>query len=255
MKKKLFFENSQGNRLVGILSDPTSEKAIPLIIMCHGFSASKESNTYIQLEATLNKKGISTFRFDFYGHGESEGKFEDITISEAVDDTLNAINYFQKQGYTKIGLFGSSFGGIASIIAASKSPELFVLALKSPVSNYMGKLLIDKGKKGINEWKEKGFILYDSGKGMLRLNYSFYEDSKKLDGYEAAKLIKAPTLIVHGDKDVTVPISQSLKTASLIPSCKLEIIKGEDHRYSNPIHFDKMISLITSFIVLNAQHS
>jgi len=219
MQNKLFFKNSKGNKLCGILSNPTSSKEKPIIILCHGFSSSKDSQTYIRLEKRLNDKGISTFRFDFFGHGESEGKFEDITISEAVDDVLNAIKFIRDLDYKRSGLFGSSFGGMAAIIAASKTRDLFVLALKSPVSDYHGKIITNE------------------------------MDSKKNIGYKAAKKIKIPTLIVHGDKDKTVPIEQSKKTASLIKNCKLEIIKGADHRYTNPKDFEKMIDLVTKFIL------
>ncbi len=254
MKEKLFFKNSKGNKLCGILSNPTSSKEKPIIILCHGFSTNKDANTYMRLEKTLNDKEISTFRFDFYGHGESEGKFEDITISEAVDDVLNAIKFIRDLGYKMTGLFGSSFGGMASIIAASKTNGLFVLALKSPVSDYLGKIIAEERKVRINEWKKRGVIEFTSRSSgaKRRLKYIFFEDSKKNVGHKAAKKIKIPTLIVHGDKDESVPIEQSKKTASLIRNCKLEIIKGADHRYTNSKDFEKMIDLVTKFIVENS---
>lgn len=251
--EKVYFKNSKGNNLCGILSNPTLSKEKPVIILCHGFSTSKDSQTYKRLEEILNNHQISTFRFDFFGHGESEGKLEDITISEAVDDILNAIPFLEKEGYFKIGLFGSSFGGISSIIAASKTNDLFILALKSPVSNYKEKGLVTKTKEELEEWREKGYRYYESGDGRkLRLNYTFFEDFENNDGYEAAKKIKIPTLIVHGDKDGAVPVEQSKKTTNLIKNCRLEIIKGADHRYSNPEHFEKMIGLISQFIIKNS---
>jgi len=88
MKDKVFFKNSRGNRLCGILSDPTEDKSNPIIILCHGFSSSKNGRTYQALESKLNTEEISIFRFDFFGHGESYGLFEDITTSEAVDDVM-----------------------------------------------------------------------------------------------------------------------------------------------------------------------
>ncbi|MBI2129769.1 alpha/beta fold hydrolase [Candidatus Woesearchaeota archaeon] len=253
MQEKLFFENSKGNKLCGILSNPTASKDRPIIILCHGFSSSKDSKTFVELEKILNEKGISTFRFDFYGHGESEGKFEDVTISEAVDDVLNAIKFLKQKGYKKIGLMGSSFGGMASLLAASKTNDLYVLALKSPVSDYLREIIAQISKYPLNVWKKQGFIYYTNSKGnKFRLNYSFFEDAKTVSGYEAAKKIKIPTLIVHGDKDESVPIEQSIKTAKLIKNCKLEIIKGADHRYTNPEHFEKMLSLVSGFIIENS---
>ena len=253
MREKIFFENSKGNKLCGILSNPTNDKNKSIIALCHGFSTSKESSTYISLEQILNKNNISTFRFDFFGHGESEGKFENMTTSEAVDDILNAIKFLKKLGYTKIGLMGSSFGGISSIMAASKTNDLFVLALKSPVSNFEEKEIMTKTKKELEEWKRKGYKYYISGDGRkLRLNYTFAEDSKNNNGYQAARKIKIPTLIVHGDKDKSVPIEQSKKTANLIKECKLEIIKGADHGYSKPKDREKMLFLISDFLIKNS---
>jgi len=207
----------------------------------------------VRLEEILNENGISSFRFDFFGHGESEGKFEEITTSEAVDDIQNAIQFLKESGYKKIGLVGSSFGGLASIIAASKRNDLYILSLKSPVSDYLGKITSQEDKQEIKNWKEKGFTYVTAPDGRsFKLNYSFFEDAEKVNGYESSKKIKIPTLIVHGDKDETVPIEQSKKTARLIKNCFLEIIEGGDHTYSNVNHFEKMLDLISKFITKNS---
>ncbi|MFP4081912.1 MAG: alpha/beta hydrolase family protein [Candidatus Aminicenantes bacterium] len=253
MKEKLFFRNSQGLRLWGILSNPTSQKERPVIVLCHGFFRSKDGRTYLQLEKILNSHNISTFRFDFFGHGESEGKFEDITISEAVDNVWKAVQFLKESGWGKIGLFGSSFGGMAGLIAASKTDDLYVLALKSPVSDYGALLTSSARQEEIKVWREKGYtILTDVEGKKRRLNYSFFRDSANIQGHKAAEKIRIPTLIAHGSKDVTVPLKQSQKTASMISDCRLEIIEGADHIYSQPEHFQKMLDLVSDFII---QHS
>lgn len=205
------------------------------------------------MEKILNESGISTLRFDFFGHGESEGKFEKITVSEAVDDIQNAIQFLKESSYKKIGLAGSSFSGIASLLTASKTDELYVLALKSPVSDYMGLIIARANQEEIKTWREEGFIdITGANDEKLKLNYSFFEDSQKLNGFESAKKIKIPVLIVHGNKDEIVPIKQSIKTSSLIKNCRLEIIEGGDHLYSNPKHFEKMLDSISTFIIENS---
>jgi len=250
MKEKLFFKNSKGDKLCGILSNPTTEKGKPIIVLCHGFFRSKDGNTYVGLERILNEKGISTFRFDFFGHGESGGKFEEVTTSEAVDDVLSAMKFLKESGYRKIGLMGSSFGGMASIMAASKVNDLYVLALKSPVSDYSSLIQAREDEHEVKEIKEKGFTYVTDLEGEKhKLNIAFFIDAQKADGYEAAKKIKIPTLIVHGNKDDAVPIEQSKKTASLMENCRLEVIEGADHGYSNDEHFDEMLDLISKFII------
>jgi pimeloyl-ACP methyl ester carboxylesterase len=250
MKEQIYFKSSDGTRLCGILSNPLPGSGNPIVILCHGFSTHKDGRTNTRLEVTFNNNGLATFRFDFFGHGESGGKLEDITISEAVDDVLQAIKFAQQTGHKKIGLVGSSFGGMAGILAASKSSDLSVLALKSPVSDYLDKLIFQDHKKKIEEWKEKGFIQITGAAGQnLRLNHSFYLDAQRIKGYEAAVRIFIPTLIVHGNKDETVPVEQSLKASKIIKNCRLEILDGADHIYSQPPHFEKMLEFISSFVI------
>lgn len=248
-ERKVYFKNSKGDKLRGIIVNPSGNNSNPIIILCHGFSTSKNSGTYLALKDRLSRHNISTFRFDFYGHGESEGKFEDITISEAVDDILQAIEFLVSEDFKNIGLMGSSFGGIASIMAASKTNRLFTLALKSPVSNYTNNEIETKSEAELLDWKKKGYRYYESGDGRkLRLNYTFYEDFKNNDGYKAAPKIMVPTLIVHGDADEIVPFKQSVKTSKLIPDCKLHPVKGANHHYDGPGHAEEMLQALEGFI-------
>jgi len=249
MEQKVYFKNLIGNRLVGILSNPTGDKTKPIVVFVHGHSSSKETRNFSLINELLIQKGISTFRFDLSGHGESEGEFANTTVSIAVNDILYAIKYLDKLGYTKIGLVGSSFGGIACIGAASKSAKLFVTVLKAPVSNY--KDLYVWRKEDINKWKKQGYRDYLSKKGILRLNYDFYEDAINNDGYIAGAKIKVPTLIVHGDCDEQVPLEQSIKLAKIIPDAKLIIIKGADHTFTDPMLMKQKSKIIVEFIIQN----
>ncbi len=248
MEEKVYFANSKGDKLCGILS-MVSDETRPVIIIAHGHHSTKDRKSYTTIQDILNKKNISTFRFDFYGHGESEGKFENATVSEAVDDILQAIAFLKSRGFKKIGLIGSSYGGLASIMAASKSNDLYVLALKSPVSNYEERERAVKPKEELDDWKRKGYTKYKEDNEEIKLNYIFFEDFKNNNGYKAAPKIKAQTLIVHGDNDKSVPIEQSIKTAKLIPNGELKIVKGADHRYTNSTYFEQMLHYISDFII------
>jgi uncharacterized protein len=245
MNEKIYFSDSKGNKICGILSNPIKKYDLPVIILCHGFGNSKESSTNKNLEKIFNKKNIAVFRFDFFGHGESEGKFEDITISRAVDNILNAVKLLKKKGFSRIGLIGSSFGGLSSIIAASKTKDLFVLALKCPVSDFSEVDFIKRTKEELKKWKSEGFISYNKRK---KINYSFYEDIKNNNGYKAAKKIKVPVLIVHGDKDKTVSVEQSKKTARILKNSRLKIIKGADHRFSKINDFEEVLKIVSEFV-------
>lgn len=252
MEEKVVFHNSKGNRLIGVLIDANGNKEKLVVLFVHGHSSSKYTKNFVKLSELLKEKGMSSFRIDLYGHGESDGKFEDCNVTEAVDDILKAIDYLKKKGYHRIGLLGSSFGGISSMVAASKTNDLDFLVLKSPVSNYKEKYLATNGKAFLDQWKKEKVRDYDASEGkVLRLKYSFYEDALKNDAYKAAPLINVPTLIVHGDQDEAVPVEQSIKISRIFSKCKLVIVEGSDHVYTQLHHRDEMLKVISEFIFSN----
>lgn len=251
-EEKIVFTNSKGDKLVGILAKPSDSTNIPVVIIVHGFTTNKDRPKYTELAKKLYENNITSLRFDLFGHGESDGDFADITITEGVDDVLRAIKYLKLLGYSKLALIGNSFGGITSFVVANKTNDLSTLALISPVSDYPEVERIRRSESDIAKWKENGFTIHKSSKGQeFRLNYSFWEDIQKYLVYDIADRIKVPTLIVHGDADDLVPIEQSRKTAKLIPNCQLIEIKGATHRYEDQNHFDQMIDAVLKFIIVN----
>src|SRR3989338_2371510 len=160
MEEQLYFKNSKGIKLNGILSSPTPNANTPVIILVHGFTSNKNTKGWLLLTELLNKENIATFRIDLFAHGESEGNFEDLTITEAVDDILHSIEFLKSKGCKKIGLVGSSFGGMASIMTASQTKDLFMLGLKSPVSDYEEVWTERRTLSEIKKWKEKNTTEY-----------------------------------------------------------------------------------------------
>lgn len=247
--QKVIFKNSKGDNLVGIFSGNKSTN-IPVVILCHGSITSKNSNSLVKLSEILNKNKIATLRFDFFGHGESEGKFEDITISEIVDDVNQAIKYLMGIGYNKIGLLGGSFGASAVIFSAQQHPEIFCLALKSPVIDPKQFDELIRSKKEFENWKKTGETIYDpTDPKKTKIKYKFFEDYQKYNGFKSAAKIKTPTIIVHGGDDPEVPVEGSILASKVFANCELHVIQGADHRYTNKKHYSKMLKLLSGFII------
>lgn len=251
MEQKLYFLNSKGTKLCGMLSAFSNDTTQPVIVFVHGFTSNKNTKSWLQLTEMFNKKNIATFRIDLFAHGESEGNFEDLTISEAVDDILQAIQFLKLRGYTKIGLIGSSFGGMASIMATSKSRDIIVLGLKSPVSDYEEVWMRRRTPEQIKKWQEKGIAEYEDEDGNYKLRYTFYEDFKNNEAYKVAPKIMIPTIIVHGDADSVVPVQESIKISQLTPNCKLVLVKGADHWYKGEGELDQLVHALYEFFISN----
>lgn len=254
--KDIKFSDSEGNKLLGTLSIPKQAKSI--VIMSHGFSSSKDSKTYTELQSELNKRNIGTFRYDCYGHGIlycKNSKYsvkKDITLSKAVKSLKAAIDLISKKGNYKIGLLGSSFGGLMSLIAASQDKKISALILKSPVTEPISFWKNRLSEKIIKNWKKEGVLHYKDHGENFELSYDFWEDILKFDTIKIAKNISCPTLIVHGDKDLVVPIFQSQNIAKII-RVNVKKIHGAEHSYSSPSNYKEMKKTIINFLVNSLQ--
>ena len=250
MEHALTFKDPAGHAVSGILASPPNGSD-RLAVLCHGFLSNKNSKTNQALTALLLPQGIGTFRFDFFGQGESEGPFEEITVSLAVSQALAALDLMSSKGYRKLALVGSSFGGLVSILAAAKWSHLVCLALKCPVPDFPEMLTLEFGEAGMAEWKATNTIpnVVPGGSGRIRLSYAFYEDSLCYSGYDAAKAVAAPTLIVQGNADEYVPLHQSRRLSEeLTGKNVLVVLPGADHHFSNPSHFTEMTTLLAQWV-------
>jgi uncharacterized protein len=230
MGEKIFFKNSAGLKICGILEEPNSDKK-EVVIIVHGYSSNKNRPSMTEVAEELAKRDINSFRIDLDGCGESEGKFEEQTITSTVDDISSAIELMKKRGYSVIDLLGSSAGGLSVMATALKHPEINRIGLRAPVSDYPSQRLRKYGQQYIDDWKKQGYNFHESGSGKkLKVNYSFYEDAKKHVMFGKAKAIKCPVLIVHGTADDTVDINDSRKLVKGLQNWKLIELEGADHK-------------------------
>ncbi len=250
MEERSSFLDPHGNRVATILSVPDGGTD-RIAILCHGFLSSKTSSTNKALTRRLLDHGIATFCFDFLGQGESQGPFEQITTTLAVAQANNAIDLMKENGYRRLGLMGSSFGGLVAILTASRRTDLSCLALKCPVVDFAEELRLEFGDKELTRWKETDTIPnIMGGPDRIRLRYAFYEDCLHQIAYDPAKSITTPTIIVQGDNDEHVPLNQSQRLYEVLQGQKrLEILPGADHQFTKGEDFDRMINLIADWLI------
>ncbi len=249
-QRALSFQDSHGHLVAAILAEPPG-KADGIVVLCHGFLSTKQSNTNRRLTELLVPQGISTFCFDWFGMGESEGAFADITIGRCCDQLEQAFAFIANQGYQRLGLIGSSFGGLISILVAGQYPDLRALGLKCPVLDFPELLRFEFGEAAMLHWKETGEIPnVTGGDKPIALRYDFYEDCLKYEASHAAEKIKSPTLIVHGDQDELIPLPEIHRLVSALPTeKKLCILEGANHLFGRPEDFRKMTTLLGDWMV------
>ncbi len=253
-QQKVIFKNSKGQKLAGVLHIPEGKGPFRSVVFAHGFRGRcKDGSKPLALAEALVQKGFVFLRFDFSNIGESEGSFENTTVTQYVDDLRCSIDFILKTGFVekdRVAVVGSSMGGLVATILATKDKRIKNLVLSSPVASL--DLCSGDLKDQMKKCKENGYVYIslESAKKYCRLNYTFYQDYLKYNGIDLAKKIDIPTLILHGNKDDLVPIEGSKEILKNLKGEKaLEILEGADHFCREPAVFEKMIKIETDWLV------
>ena len=87
----------------------------PGVVWLSGYRSDMESTKATALDAEAKRRGLGLLRFDYSGHGRSEGRLEDGTISRWLEETL-ALMRAETEGPQIV--VGSSMGGYLALLAA-----------------------------------------------------------------------------------------------------------------------------------------
>ena len=230
--ERISFTNACGDTLAGVLHHPAGNDTAGAAILCHGMESDKNSTKLIFFSQQLAQRGILTLRFDFSYVGESSGKFEDITYSGEVEDLRAAYALMRNRHDVKIAIFGSSMGGTVALMFAAAEPQVAALVtLAAPLhpENFPKRVL---PPAGLERWRRRGYTRFNG----QRLNVTMLEDLESIDVPGAARKIRCPVLILHGDADEVVPVAEAHELHGCLTSSKrLSILKDGDHRLSDPI--------------------
>lgn len=245
--QRLSIPNDRGEKLIGILDDGLSSH---VIVLCHGFRSSKEDAVLVNLASMCLTLGLSTFRFDFSGSGESEGQFHYGSYWKDADDLRCVVTYLRGQGRKIEILVGHSKGGNAVLLYASKYKDV------DAVVNICGRFHLKRGMKKrlgddyLQVIEKQGHVDVKDRHG--NFEYCVTEESLKerLSTDMETGVTSIPrscrVLTVHGSRDETVSCEEAKEFERLISNHKLCIIVDADHYYRR--HQTALASIVANFV-------
>ena len=224
-------------------------KEAPVIIICHGFKGFKNWGFFPVLADTLAHAGYATLTFNFSRNGIGAdldnftelALFEKNTFTHELEDLQCIIDAVSQNNIgrnlldpERIGLVGHSRGGGISILQASRDSRIKALVTWSAIS-YVDRYSDDVKKK----WAKDGFIEVENKRTMqmMRLGIDMLHDINKnkslLDILAAARNLEVPTLIIHGDNDESVPVTEAHNLFNEITTTEKELIliEGGSHTF------------------------
>lgn len=206
----------------------------PLVILCHGFSGQSESPMMDILADDLLADSMAVLRFDFNGHGKSEGKFQDMTVPNEIADLKCVINWAQHQPWVEsISLVGHSQGGV---VVGMVSGELGDKVIRAEVLMAPAAVLRDDAIRGntMGAWYDPWNIQGDYVElpGGLKLGKNYINEALTLPIYETSRQYTGPTFIIHGTHDRVVPYTYGERYHHEIQNSELRLVDGDDHMFS-----------------------
>ena len=208
----------------------------PGVIFCGGFMSDMTGTKALALEGACKRHGRAYTRFDYRGHGQSGGVFEEGTIGLWTEDALAVLDKVPKGPQVVVG---SSMGGwvmllmardrpqkIAGLVGIAPAPD-FVLRMWDEFSDEIKMTLKRDGiYRAPSEYSDEPYSI----------TMKLIEEGKKHLILQKPLTVNYPVRILHGMADPDVPWRQSLEIVDRLVGKDIVVTfsKAGDHRLSEP---------------------
>lgn len=206
----------------------------PTVIWCGGLKSDMEGSKAVYLESWARAQGQAYIRFDYFGHGVSDGEFIDGTITRWASDTVSVID---KLCDGQVVLVGSSMGGWASLLAAMERRERVKgMILINPAPDFTEKLTLPKWTAAQKQELDDKGVVYEPSDYDEPYAYSkvLMDDGRARQILDASISINCPIRILQGAEDTVVPPAHSELIVEAVDSMDViySLVKGGDHSLS-----------------------
>jgi len=231
--------------------------ASPGLFWLGGFKSDMRGTKAEALAAHAARAGRACVRFDYSGHGESGGRFEDGTISRWLEEAL-AVFAAEARGPQIV--VGSSMGGWIALLlsrALAKQPApnatLAGLVLIAPAPDFTEALMWAQFSDAVKrQIEETGSWLRSSayGEEPYPITRALIEDGRKHLLLNGPVAVGCPVRILQGVQDPDVPYAHAMKLVSCLAQddVVLTLVKDGDHRLSRPEDIERLIRTVDELI-------
>lgn len=238
-----------GLTLVGDREEPFGE-IYDMAILMHGFTANRNTDLLREVADNLRDENVASVRFDFNGHGESDGKFEDMTVPNEIADAKAILDYVQTDPHVRnIFLVGHSQGGVVASMLAGLYPDI----IKKVVLMAPARSLKDDALKGNTQgavydpYHVPNTVPLVGNKLGIKLGGFYIRTAQVLPIYEVSSRFTGPVSIIDGTNDQVVDPKYSKKYDEVYENSELHMIEDADHRFTGEYR-DKAAQLASDFL-------
>ena len=219
-----------GLTLRGVLEKKVDGPA-PLVLMCHGFGGRMDAfpgGWFQEWSDVLTDAGFATLRFDFNGHGHSEGHFRHMTVFSEIEDAAAFLRYaMQLPDVTGISLLGHSQGGVvAGMLAGYYHDKIDNLVMLTPAASLKTDAIQGQCMGTVYDPQQ----IPDTVRvGRNQLDGLYFRMAQTLPIYEVTSQFTGPTLVFIGGEDSVVRAEDIRRYGEALPNCTVKEWPTLDH--------------------------
>jgi pimeloyl-ACP methyl ester carboxylesterase len=218
------------------------KSAGPVLLWLSGFLSDMASTKASALAEWAEAQRLPMLRFDYSGHGLSEGDLLSASIGDWLEEAAAALKLI---GVRRVIVIGSSMGGWIALLLARKLAQenaldrLGGLVLIAPAWDMTERLMWHRMKAEVRAMLEGDGVYYEPslyGDPYPITKHLIEEGRKHLLGDAAPLHLDLPVRILQGMCDPDVPWGHALDLVDLLccADVELTLIKDGDHRQSRP---------------------
>lgn len=209
----------------------------PGVVFLGGFKSDMQGTKAVALQDWAQKAGHAFLRFDYSGHGQSSGSFEDGAISDWLADAKAAIQELTQGPQV---LVGSSMGGwialllarmmperLAGLVTVAAAPDFTEAGFWAGFTQEQRQTVLDHGRIELpSDYADSPYVitrrLIEDGRNQLVLNQPLP--------------LPFPVRMLQGTADTDVPVDWAMQLLDHAtgPDIRLTLVQGADHRFSTP---------------------
>jgi pimeloyl-ACP methyl ester carboxylesterase len=243
---------SSTERQIAVRTDPG---ASPGLFWLGGFKSDMQGGKAEALSQWARENGRACVRFDYSGHGESSGEFQDGTIGQWLEDSLAV---FEAYCVGPQVVIGSSMGGWMALLLARelrrRSPtraSLAGMALIAPAPDFTELLMWQRMPDAVKrQIEETGVWMRPSEYGdPYPITRNLIEEGRNHLLLGGMIETGCPVRILQGVQDPDVPWNHAVELTSRLAQddVVLTLVKDGDHRLSRPEDIERLIKAVAEF--------
>lgn len=244
--ERVKFRNAAGQYLAGLIDRPEGQPRLTAIAS-HCFTCTKDFPAIAHVSRGLARRGITVLRFDFTGLGGSDGSFAETSFSTTVEDVHAAARYLREVRTPAQLLVGHSWGGAASLVAATELDEIRATATIASPSD-PGHVL-EHFPNEVAAARETGSAQMAIAGRSYALTRTFIEDLDRGDFAERLAAHEGGLLVMHSPADAVVSIEHAEKLYKAVRGPRSFVsLPGMDHVLSRRGDPDYVAGIISAWV-------